>query len=346
MRRTPWAGSSCMPMTSDASIRSSSATGARVDAVEVGGTDEHDRECRRRRRGKRRRRSGQGRRRRPWRRRRWGAWRVRSVAWAAQPTSTTTRSRYQPHDPHTVCGTLAEPQRGHRLRGGVRQPPRRSPDGCGSSTSMSSSSERPSFAFLVHVTADPGVAVRSCTGRRFGSPVPQGPHHVIGPRPVHIRSTGAIVIGRRLSRSSETVERRPAWVGHLVSQSHGSSLRSTPQRAQAGTVRPAEPFVVECEQRHLADQRVRSSWPSSIRKASGSITSSGTARRRRPSRARQRREAAATHARPRRAIVPPHRDAVVRALRGRVQVDVAVERGVHHDRARSDAKSKSRTAPG
>lgn len=36
-----------------------------------------------------------------------------------QPTSTTTRSLYQPHSEHTVCGTLALPHRGQRLRGGA-----------------------------------------------------------------------------------------------------------------------------------------------------------------------------------------------------------------------------------
>ncbi len=31
----------------------------------------------------------------------------------------TTRSLYHPHDGHTVCGNLALPQRGHRLRAGA-----------------------------------------------------------------------------------------------------------------------------------------------------------------------------------------------------------------------------------
>ncbi len=52
-------------------------------------------------------------RRRPWRRR------LRGASLGNQPTSTTTRSRYQPHDGHTVCGVFALPQRGHRLRAGT-----------------------------------------------------------------------------------------------------------------------------------------------------------------------------------------------------------------------------------
>jgi hypothetical protein len=35
------------------------------------------------------------------------------------PTSTATRSLYQPQAGHTVCGSLAAAQRGHTLRGGA-----------------------------------------------------------------------------------------------------------------------------------------------------------------------------------------------------------------------------------
>src|SRR3954464_12972086 len=37
----------------------------------------------------------------------------------AQPTSTATRSLYQPHAGHTVCGSLAAAQRGQMLRAGA-----------------------------------------------------------------------------------------------------------------------------------------------------------------------------------------------------------------------------------
>src|SRR3954462_10920666 len=37
----------------------------------------------------------------------------------AQPTSTATRSLYQPHAGHTVCGSLAAEHRGHTLRDGA-----------------------------------------------------------------------------------------------------------------------------------------------------------------------------------------------------------------------------------
>ena len=36
-----------------------------------------------------------------------------------QPTSTATRSLYQPQAGHTVCGSLAAAQRGHTLRDGA-----------------------------------------------------------------------------------------------------------------------------------------------------------------------------------------------------------------------------------
>ena len=36
-----------------------------------------------------------------------------------QPTSTATRSLYQPHAGHTVCGSLAAAHRGHTLRDGA-----------------------------------------------------------------------------------------------------------------------------------------------------------------------------------------------------------------------------------
>jgi hypothetical protein len=36
-----------------------------------------------------------------------------------QPTSTTTRFLYQPHDEHTVWGVFAAPHRGQTLRGGA-----------------------------------------------------------------------------------------------------------------------------------------------------------------------------------------------------------------------------------
>src|SRR3954463_4787651 len=38
---------------------------------------------------------------------------------SAQPTSTATRSLYQPHAGHTVCGSLAAEHRGHTLRDGA-----------------------------------------------------------------------------------------------------------------------------------------------------------------------------------------------------------------------------------
>ena len=38
---------------------------------------------------------------------------------AAQPTSTATRSLYQPQLGHTVCGSLAAAQRGQMLRDGA-----------------------------------------------------------------------------------------------------------------------------------------------------------------------------------------------------------------------------------
>ena len=146
LRRTPWAGSSCIPMTSVASIRSSTDAVGTGAAVEVGGPDEHDgypRSSSTVRSGEDRPGSvvaahgvdGDGehavaqrisrRRRRPGRgtshttgTRRAGSWRCRNAGTGCVP---------------------------------ARSAARRSPDGCGSSTSMSSSSERPSFAFLVVV---------------------------------------------------------------------------------------------------------------------------------------------------------------------------------------------------
>ena len=41
------------------------------------------------------------------------------VSSARQLTSTATRSLYQPHDGHTVCGSLAAAQRGQMLRDGA-----------------------------------------------------------------------------------------------------------------------------------------------------------------------------------------------------------------------------------
>jgi hypothetical protein len=38
---------------------------------------------------------------------------------SAQPTSTATRSLYQPHAGHTVCGSLAAEHRGQTLRDGA-----------------------------------------------------------------------------------------------------------------------------------------------------------------------------------------------------------------------------------
>ena len=48
----------------------------------------------------------------------------RTVRLLAQPTSTATRSLYQPQAGHTVCGSLAAAQRGHTLRDGAAELPR------------------------------------------------------------------------------------------------------------------------------------------------------------------------------------------------------------------------------
>ena len=52
---------------------------------------------------------------------------VRDRGGRGQPTSTATRSLYQPQDGHTVCGSLASPHRGQMLRDGASQLPRAGP---------------------------------------------------------------------------------------------------------------------------------------------------------------------------------------------------------------------------
>ena len=183
----------------------------------------------------------------------------------------------------------------------------RSPDGYASSTSMSSSSERPSFAFLVHVTADPAGS-RSDRVRAAGSahPCPKGRITLSAAARVHIR---------RRRRSSVDVDGRGGHSGrvddassaaHRGSRDLGAAvalLRRCGRCRTSGTGRhsrhgtAARRRVRAAPSRGRADSR--SSWPSSMRNASGSITvfwySSSTST---DVDARQRRETSAADARP------------------------------------------------
>ncbi len=158
---------------------------------------------------------------------------------SVQPTSTTTRSRYQPHAPHTVCGSLADPQRGQRLRGGASS--------CQELARRLRVFDFDVFFFGTAIvrfprplTTDPcGSRSDRVAGSRFGAPVPQGPHHVIGPRP---GSHPAACIGRSTLRvGAHLSSSRPSRAAQRSSrisapQSHDSWFRSMPHCGQ----RPAQ----------------------------------------------------------------------------------------------------------
>ena len=180
-------------------------------------------------------------------------------------TSTATRPLYQPQVGHTVCGCLAEPQRGQVLRGGPRASRRRR-DGCGSSTSTSSSWERPSCSPAGMNGWYKLAGCRRAPTRVLGAIGVRGvrrPHtgHSDGTEHSH----GSVV-------ETEHVEDGPALVTVAVSQPHRPSERSAPQighspgqssRHSGASGTPSSTFSRTID--------VRSIWPCSIGKASGSF---------------------------------------------------------------------------
>ena len=109
----------------------------------------------------------------------------------------------------------------------------RSPDGYVSSTSMSSSWERPSFAFLVHVTADPG-GLRSDRVRAAGSAT-RAARAASRYRPVTPTDRVGQVVEQRVASSA-------AQRGSVTSasQSHARGCGRCRTRAEPGAVGPAE----------------------------------------------------------------------------------------------------------
>ncbi len=199
--------------------------------------------------------------------------------------------RYQPHDGHTVCGVLALPQRGHRLAR-VRRASRHSPDGCGSSTSMSSSSERPSFAFLVGTPRSTRPVRGWIPARHRAEPGHKGCITLSAPHPndplalpTADAAVSSVVVG------DEPLECGPTIVSDgRVAIALGRVVVDATHRAQTGAVVAALAVRDRVRSaRSLAPTaRDPAGRPRSGRRRDRAV-GSGTARRHRPERPRPRR---------------------------------------------------------
>ncbi len=149
-----------------------------------------------------------------------------------QPTSTATRSLYQPQDGQTVCGSFAAAQRGHTLRAGAP------------------SFQAPArwlrvfildFFFLGTATVDlPGaIGLHEVNGDASLSPTWRAEESA--GFETRRRLDPAIDPGSGVEDAFELVECIPAQVGHrVVTRATGDVAVDTALRAQPGAVVAAQ----------------------------------------------------------------------------------------------------------
>jgi len=198
---------------------------------------------------------------------------------SVQPTSTTTRSRYQPHAPHTVCGSLADPQRGQRLRGGASS--------CQELARRLRVFDFDVFFFGTAIVRFPRPGDRSPTGSRSdrvrvaGSahPCHKGRITLSAPTPDRIRCARSVSVDHRPAVFSGEVERGvqrwrsvgverqgvecgPSRVGRFGAAVAALQVPVDAARgAQPGTVGSAQPLVVERQQRRFTNERIEIELP-------------------------------------------------------------------------------------